>query len=84
MCLFMCASRVIDEFHVMQDLSCLNRDLSRVIMVDWSAEACSLQPSNALRLPKWDGSDDDRTLIDLAQFLRSELLDSFLVYSSII
>ncbi|KAH7971721.1 hypothetical protein HPB52_002378 [Rhipicephalus sanguineus] len=38
--------------HVMQDLSCLNRDLSRVIMVDWSAEACSLQPRNALRLPK--------------------------------
>lgn len=68
--LFRDATRYTDGHHV-KDLSCLNRDLSRVIMVDWSAEACSLQPRNALRLPKWDGSDDDRTLIELAQFLRT-------------
>uniref|UniRef100_A0A131YWD7 Mitochondrial import inner membrane translocase subunit TIM50 n=1 Tax=Rhipicephalus appendiculatus TaxID=34631 RepID=A0A131YWD7_RHIAP len=68
--LFRDATRYTNGHHV-KDLSCLNRDLSRVIMVDWSAEACSLQPRNALRLPKWDGSDDDRTLIELAQFLRT-------------
>ncbi|KAH6926002.1 hypothetical protein HPB50_012941 [Hyalomma asiaticum] len=74
--LFRDATRYTGGHHVkaslsLTDLSCLNRDLSRVIMVDWSTEACSLQPRNALRLPKWDGSDDDRTLIDLAQFLRT-------------
>ncbi|XP_077537192.1 mitochondrial import inner membrane translocase subunit TIM50-C-like isoform X2 [Haemaphysalis longicornis] len=68
--LFRDATRYQNGHHI-KDLSCLNRDLSRVILVDWSADASSLQPRNALRLPKWDGSDDDRTLIDLAQFLRT-------------
>lgn len=43
-----------------------------MILVDWSKEASSLQPRNSLRLRKWDGADDDTTLLDLAQFLRSE------------
>ncbi|CAN7999678.1 unnamed protein product [Ixodes hexagonus] len=68
--LFRDATRYTKGHHV-KDLSCLNRDLSRVILVDWNEEACSLQPRNALRLPKWDGADDDRTLLDLAQFLRT-------------
>ncbi|KAM7289717.1 putative mitochondrial import inner membrane translocase subunit TIM50 [Ixodes scapularis] len=68
--LFRDATRYTKGHHV-KDLSCLNRDLSKVILVDWSEEACSLQPRNALRLRKWDGGDEDRTLLDLAQFLRT-------------
>ncbi|VDD84115.1 unnamed protein product [Mesocestoides corti] len=53
-----------------KDLSCLNRDLSRVILVDWNPDAASLQPRNAFIINRWTGDDSDRDLIDLAAFLR--------------
>ncbi|KAL3068641.1 hypothetical protein niasHS_016745 [Heterodera schachtii] len=43
----------------MKDLVRLNRDLSK------------LNPENVLRVPKWEGNMDDRTLIDLAELLKS-------------
>ena len=55
-----------------QDLACLNRDLSKVIIVDCDPKAISLQPQNALMLPNWNGDDSDTTLIDVAAFLRSK------------
>lgn len=55
-----------------QDVSCLNRDTSKVIVVDCKREAFSLQPFNGLALKKWDGNSEDRTLYDLANFLKSE------------
>jgi len=56
----------------MQDLACLNRDLSKVIIVDCDSNAFAMQPENAFLLKKWSGDDGDRTLIDLASFLKSE------------
>ncbi|KAM3178397.1 hypothetical protein ACTXT7_002614 [Hymenolepis weldensis] len=53
-----------------KDLSCLNRDLSRVILIDWNPDAASLQPRNAFIIKRWKGEDSDRELIDLAAFLR--------------
>lgn len=55
-----------------QDVSCLNRDSSKVIVVDCKREAFSLQPFNGMALKKWDGNSEDRTLYDLANFLKSE------------
>lgn len=55
----------------LKDLNYLNRDLSRVIHVDWNPEACKLNDSNCLILKKWDGSSDDKSLFDLAQFIRA-------------
>lgn len=55
-----------------QDVSCLNRDTSKVIMVDCKREAFSLQPFNGLALRRWDGNSEDRTLYDLANLLKSE------------
>lgn len=55
-----------------QDVSCLNRDNSKVIVVDCKREAFSLQPFNGMALKKWDGNSEDRTLYDLANFLKSE------------
>ena len=43
----------------------------QVIIVDWNPKAVSLQPRNAFILPKWTGADDDKTLVDLAAFLRT-------------
>lgn len=56
----------------MQDVSCLNRDTSKVIVVDCKREAFQLQPFNGVALKKWDGNSEDRTLYDLANFLKGE------------
>lgn len=50
----------------------MNRDTSKVIVVDCKREAFGLQPFNGLALRKWDGNSEDRTLYDLAAFLKSE------------
>ncbi|XP_026681600.1 mitochondrial import inner membrane translocase subunit TIM50-C [Diaphorina citri] len=54
-----------------KNLSCLNRDLSKVIVVDWNPNVVHLQPENSLILPKWDGNDDDNTLVELVAFLKN-------------
>ncbi|XP_078714238.1 mitochondrial import inner membrane translocase subunit TIM50 [Lampetra fluviatilis] len=68
--LFRDATRYLQGQHV-KDLSCLNRDMSKVIMVDSKREAFQLQPFNGVALGRWDGSSDDRVLYDLATFLRT-------------
>uniref|UniRef100_H2ZQK7 Mitochondrial import inner membrane translocase subunit TIM50 n=1 Tax=Ciona savignyi TaxID=51511 RepID=H2ZQK7_CIOSA len=54
-----------------KDLKYLNRDLSRVIMVDCDRRACEKQPENGLCLNKWDGDSNDTALFDLAALLRT-------------
>ncbi|GIX77516.1 mitochondrial import inner membrane translocase subunit TIM50-C [Caerostris extrusa] len=68
--LFRDATRYMDGHHV-KDLSCLNRDLSKVIFIDWNEKSFKLQPRNSLKLKQWKGNDDDRTLYDLASLLRA-------------
>ncbi|XP_077468450.1 mitochondrial import inner membrane translocase subunit TIM50 [Stigmatopora argus] len=68
--LFRDATRYMEGHHV-KDVSCLNRDGSKVIVVDCKREAFSLQPFNGMALKKWDGNSDDRTLYDLAHFLKT-------------
>ncbi|NXN86829.1 TIM50 translocase, partial [Bombycilla garrulus] len=59
--LFRDATRYMDGHHV-KDVSCLNRDPARVVVVDWRRDAFRLQPHNGLALPRWDGGSDDRAL----------------------
>ena len=54
-----------------KDLTYLNRDLSKVIMIDCDKRAFEKQPENGLNLEKWDGSSSDTTLYDLAGLLRA-------------
>ncbi|KAM9812865.1 mitochondrial import inner membrane translocase subunit TIM50 isoform X1 [Syngnathus typhle] len=68
--LFRDATRYMEGHHV-KDVSCLNRDGSKVIVVDCKREAFSLQPFNGVALKQWDGNSDDRTLYDLANFLKT-------------
>lgn len=68
--LFRDATRYMEGHHV-KDVSCLNRDTSKVIVVDCKREAFQLQPFNGLALRKWDGNSEDRTLYDLANFLKA-------------
>ncbi|EGV66818.1 mitochondrial inner membrane protein required for protein import [Yamadazyma tenuis] len=53
---------------LIKDLSLLNRDLSKVVLVDINEESWSLQPENAIPMKPWDGKPDDK-LIQLIPFL---------------
>lgn len=52
-----------------QDLSYLNRDLSKVILIDTVKAHAKLQPENAIILPKWKGNLSDNELVSLIPFL---------------
>ena len=54
---------------IVKDLSYLNRDLSKVIIIDTSASHVRAQPENAIVLPKWEGDPKDTELVALIPFL---------------
>ncbi|XP_068934701.1 mitochondrial import inner membrane translocase subunit TIM50 isoform X1 [Petaurus breviceps papuanus] len=72
--LFRDATRYMDGHHI-KDISCLNRDPARVVVVDCKKEAFQLQPNNGVALRPWDGNSDDRTLLDLSAFLKTIALN---------
>lgn len=64
----------MDGHHV-KSLDRLNRDLSKVIVIDWNPHSTKFHPENSFNLQRWDGDDSDTTLFDLTAFLKSELLN---------
>ncbi|KAJ8686393.1 hypothetical protein QAD02_022187, partial [Eretmocerus hayati] len=64
------ATRFVDGHHV-KDLDSLNRDLSKVIVIDWNSESVKFHPENMLKIPRWTGNDNDTMLYDLAAFLKT-------------
>lgn len=52
-----------------QDLSYLNRDLRKVILLDTSHAHAQAQPENAIILPKWTGAPQDKELVSYIPFL---------------
>ncbi len=68
--LFRDATRYIDGNHV-KDLKAVNRDLSKVILIDWNENSVMLNRENSLLLEKWNGDNADRQLIGLAQLLNA-------------
>ncbi|XP_075219213.1 mitochondrial import inner membrane translocase subunit TIM50-C-like isoform X2 [Lycorma delicatula] len=60
----------VDGHHV-KNLDCLNRDLSKVVVIDWNQNSVKFHRNNAFIIPRWKGNDDDTTLVDLAVFLRT-------------
>jgi mitochondrial import inner membrane translocase subunit TIM50 len=65
------ATHFVDGHHV-KNLANLNRDLEKVIVVDWDPNSTKLQPENTFNIPRWSGNDDDTTLFDLVAFLKSK------------
>ncbi|CAG9838383.1 unnamed protein product [Diabrotica balteata] len=57
--------------HHVKSLNNLNRDLSKVICVDWNAKNVKFNPENLLNVKRWSGNDDDSSLVDLASFLKT-------------
>mmetsp|Transcript_14067 Transcript_14067/g.51108 ORF Transcript_14067/g.51108 Transcript_14067/m.51108 type:complete len:163 (+) Transcript_14067:192-680(+) len=64
------ATKYMDGVHV-RDLSKLNRDLSRVVLVSAKPTAYRLQPENALRIKPWRMEQNDTALLDLMPLLES-------------
>jgi len=60
---------VYEDGGYVKDLSYLNRDLKKVVMIESEPHAAKKQPENTIMLPKWDGNPNDTTLIDLIPFL---------------
>lgn len=54
---------------IIKDMSNLNRDLSKVILVDTNPDAWSLQPDNAVAMDPWLGDAKDKDLVRLIPFL---------------
>lgn len=61
----------------MQDLSYLNRDLSKVVLLDTNAEHSALQPENAIIIKPWEGKPGDRGLIEMIPFLECKSFPMF-------
>ncbi|KAL7739452.1 hypothetical protein ACLKA6_011319 [Drosophila palustris] len=62
------ATQLVDGQHI-KNLNRLNRNLRRVIVVDWDRRAVPLHPDNIFAISRWMGNDDDVQLFDLAAFL---------------
>jgi len=60
-----------DSGRPVKDLSYLNRDLSKVVMIDTNPEHVSSHTENSIILPKWKGEAGDRGLVALIPFLES-------------
>ena len=66
--LFRDATKYTNGTHV-KDLGSLNRDLSKVIMIDCDAKATTGYERNTIVLKKWEGDPSDTTLFDLTPLL---------------
>ncbi|XP_056648088.1 mitochondrial import inner membrane translocase subunit TIM50-C-like [Diorhabda sublineata] len=62
------STHFVDGHHV-KNLDKLNRDLKKVIVVDWNSESIKFHPDNHLNVTRWEGNDDDTALVDLTSFL---------------
>ena len=52
-----------------KDLSYMNRDLSKVVLVDTNPDAGSAQPENTIIIRPWTGNADDTELVAYVPFL---------------
>ena len=52
-----------------KDLSYLNRDLSKVILLDTDPDHCVTHPDNSIVVAKWKGEPGDRGLVAMIPFL---------------
>ncbi|WFC93391.1 mitochondrial inner membrane protein required for protein import [Malassezia brasiliensis] len=54
---------------LIKDITYLNRDPRKVILIDTNPEHVSMQPENAIVLKPWQGEKGDRELVGLIPFL---------------
>ncbi|KAH8148454.1 uncharacterized protein LAJ45_07556 [Morchella importuna] len=52
-----------------KDLNYLNRDLSKVIMLETNPDAWAMNPNNTIKMKPWTGDPNDKELVKLIPFL---------------
>ncbi|XP_060516058.1 mitochondrial import inner membrane translocase subunit TIM50-C-like [Cylas formicarius] len=57
--------------HHVKSLNNLNRDLSKVICIDWNENNLQFNKENLFHIKRWIGNDDDAILMDLVNFLKT-------------
>jgi len=70
-------SRQCTEFRngqLVKNIERINRNLSKVIVIDWNTSWTQLHPYNTLIIPRWNGDENDNSLIDLADFLKGLII----------
>jgi len=55
-----------------KDLSCLNRDIKRVIVLDSSKSSYKKYENNVILINQWDGKKNDKELLNLIPFFECE------------
>lgn len=60
-----------------KDLSNMNRELSRTLVIDHDERHVSMQPENAIIIPKWTGDTSDTALLDLIPLLEGVVREDF-------
>lgn len=53
-----------------KDLSFMNRNLSRVVVIDFDEKAYLHNNNNVIKIPKYEGEQNDESLNDLLIFLK--------------
>lgn len=77
------ATHFVDGHHV-KNLDNLNRDLSKVIVIDWDANSTKMHPDNTFNVARWQGNDDDSSLLEIMSFLKSKwrvVRDLFVIFN---
>lgn len=67
--LFKDSTKYIKGTHV-KELNQLGRDMRRVIHIDWNEDTCQTSPQNCFIMKKWDGDSNDKTLLELSDFIK--------------
>ena len=60
----------LEDFVSIKDLSLINRDMSKAIIVDNIASNFKLQPRNGIAISTWTGEEDDVALSNLIPVLK--------------
>lgn len=71
------STAISKEGKYVKDLSYLNRPMSEIIYIDFDDEFVQYQIENTILLPKFEGQNDDRELIDLIPFLDRKFIKKF-------
>ena len=66
----------LEDFVSIKDLSLINRDLSKTIIVDNIASNFKLQPRNGIAISTWTGEEDDVALSNLIPVLKKMAVET--------
>ncbi len=60
---------LLKDGHYVKDLSYMNRDVNKIVVLEVDDEKVGYHRDNVIKLPLWEGDKDDRALVDLLPFL---------------